>query len=166
MIDEIKITVKNIDIKKLIPNVYDDVIIDIRNGKHVLDIPSEMGGISFNNWVKTRGGMFNKDVLKWKRNKPHAQYVLIEGAGLVSIARLINEEELLLFETLKLVDGKLKDKPYMLFKTLTIGTKLTTTERYIKEKNHFMEENDLNSKTKKNTPKLFLEPHSIILFED
>lgn len=164
--EEVKITIKDIDVGDLIPNVYDDVIINIKHGKHVLDIPSEMGGISFNNWVKTRGGMFNKDVLRWKRKKPHAKYVLIEGAGLVSIVRLIDEEELLLFETLKLVDGKLKDKPYMLFKTVSIGSKLTTTERYIKEKNPFMEETDVSDPQAENDVKKSLEPHSITLFED
>ena len=166
MEDEVKITIKDIEIGELIPNVYEDVIINIKNGTHVLDIPSEMGGIAFTNWTKTRGGMFNKDVLRWKRGKKHAKYVLIEGDGLVSVVRLIDEEDKLLFETLKLIDGKLKDKPYMLLKTVAAGQRLTSTERYIKQNTSFMEENDASDPQAENSIPKSSEPHSITLFED
>lgn len=132
--------IKDINISKLIPNVYEGVIIDIQNGKHVLDIPYNMAGISFKNWTKTRGGIFNKDVLNFKKNKPHGSYVLIEENGMVSIVRIVEEDEKLIFKSLKLIDGRVNEKSYMLFKTVPVGQKLTTRERYVEEKEPYIEE--------------------------
>jgi len=47
--------------------------------------------------------------------------------------RLIEDEELTAFKSLRLVKGILKDKPYMVLKNLMPDEKLTGVGRYIKE---------------------------------
>ena len=119
------------DLTTLVPNVFENVIIYIRDGKHVLDLPTNMIGDMFRKWKKTRGGIFSRDLLRFLRGKDNAgKYVLIEKDGYRTVARLIEEEEeLLMFKSLKLVDGNLKDVPYMILRTVPMGEKLTNFYR-------------------------------------
>lgn len=123
--------VTNIKIEQLIPNTFDNILITIFEGHHTLDLPKSMVGLEFKNWLRTRGGIFSKDVLKFTRNKEHGQYVLYEGLKNKFIARLIKDEELLTFESLKLVDGHFKDVPYMILKDVDDENCLTSIKRYI-----------------------------------
>jgi len=94
-----------------------------------------MDGPKFKTFRKSNGGVFNRDVLAYKRGKEYGKYVLIEGNRERKIVRLIEDEELLLFQTLRLVKGIVKDKPYMLLRKLGEKEKLTSSGRYIEKEN-------------------------------
>lgn len=123
--------VKDLSIEELIPNTFDNCIVTVFEGHHTLDMPPTMNGLVFSNWMKTKAGIFSKDVHRFMHNKPSGKYVLYEGYGKKFAARLINEDELLLFESLKLVDGHLKDVPYMILKDLKDDESFTNVKRYI-----------------------------------
>ena len=125
-------SVKDLKIQDLVPNTFYNVIVAISDGRHILDMPPNMIGLSFKNWLKTPGGIFSKDVLKYTRHKPHGKYVLYVGETRKFVARLIEGDELLLFESLNLIDGYFKDKPYMILKDIT-DNNLTNNKRYIEE---------------------------------
>ena len=123
--------VKDLSIEELIPNVFDNCIITVFEGHHTLDMPMTMTGMAFTNWMKTKAGIFSKDVFRYTHNKLQGKYVLYEGHDKKFIARLINEDELLIFESLKLIDGYFKDVPYMILKNLKNDESLTNAKRYI-----------------------------------
>ena len=122
--------VRDLSIEELIPNTFENCIVTIFENHHTLDIPITMTGMIFSNWMKTKAGVFSKDVNRFSHKKPHGKYVLYEGYGKKFIARLINEDELLNFESLKLVDGHLKDVPYMILRNVE-DESFTNVKRYI-----------------------------------
>ena len=123
--------VRDLSIEELIPNTFENCVVTIFEDHHTLDMPQSMTGMVFSNWMKTKAGIFSKDVHRFTNKKPHGKYVLYEGYGKKFVARLINEDELLLFESLKLVDGRLKDVPYMILKELGEEEVFTNVKRYI-----------------------------------
>lgn len=139
--EDIKDSVKDVKIEELIPNVIDDFIVTIFEDHHTIVLPLNITGTQFRAWYKAKGGVFSKDVLNFSLNKPHGKYVLIKSKGVNYVARVITEEEELQFKTLKLVDGQIKDRPYMILKKLEEGEKLSSTQRYINEKDMEHEEN-------------------------
>jgi len=134
-------TITDIKIEQLIPNVIDNFIVTIYEGHQTIALPMNITGTEFRAWYKRKGGVFAKDVLQFSLKKPHGKYVLIKGETLNCVARLISEEEELQFRTLKLVDGQIKDRPYMILKKLENGEKLSNTQRYINETDIEHEEN-------------------------
>jgi hypothetical protein len=82
-------------------------------------------------------------VLNFTFKQPHGKYILIKSKGLNCVARVITEEEELQFRTMKLVDGQIKDRPYMILKKLENGEKLSSTQRYINEKDIEHEESTI-----------------------
>lgn len=134
------LNIKDLDIKDLIPQSINAVIVNKLNDKHCLILPDNMDGGKFKTWRKSRGGMFNKDVLNYLRRNEHGKYILIEGNGERKIVRLIEDDELLLFQTLRLIKGIVKDKPYMLLRNLNPGEKLTCDGRYIEKDSEHKEE--------------------------
>ena len=123
--------VRDLSIEELIPNTFENCIVTIFEDHHTLDMPMTMTGMVFSNWMKTKAGIFSKDVNRFTNKKPHGKYVLYEGYGKKYVARLINEDELITFESLNLVDGHLKDVPYMILKDLTEDETFTSVKRYI-----------------------------------
>lgn len=134
-------TITDLKIEQLIPNVIDDFIVTIFEDHHTIALPMNITGTQFRAWHKEKGGVFSKDVLNFSLKKPYGKYVLIKGELLHCVARLITEEEELQFKTLKLVDGQIKDRPYMILKKLQEGEKLSSTQRYINENEIEQEDN-------------------------
>jgi len=140
-VEEVRETVADIKFEKLIPNVIDNFLVTIFEDHHTILLPINATGTQFRAWNKGKGGVFSKDVLKYSLNLPHGKYVLIKSKALKCIARVISEEEELQFKTMKLIDGQIKDRPYMILKKLENGEKLSSTQRYINEKDIEHEEN-------------------------
>jgi len=139
--ENINLEVKDLNINELIPQVFNDTKVTIYDDHHTLILAYGMSGDKFKTFQKSRGGIFNRDVLAYYRGLEHGKYLLIEGrGGIKTIIRLIDDDELLLFQTLKLIHGIIKDKPFMELRTLQEGEKLTQTTRYIKETNNMHEE--------------------------
>jgi hypothetical protein len=123
-------TIKDLTIDEIVPNVIDDFIVTIFEDHHTIFLPSTTTGIQFKVWNRGRGGVFSKDVLKHTQKKKTGQYIIIKGNEVRCIARLITEEEQSLFGSLKLIDGKIKDIPYMILKNLKEDEKLISTRKY------------------------------------
>ena len=139
--EEVNDSVTDINIKDLIPNVIDDYIITMFEDHHTIVIPLGVTGTQFKAWHKAKGGVFSKDVLNYSLKKSHGKYILLKGKTLNCVARIIDEEEELSFKTLKLVDGQIKDRSYMILKNLENGEKIKGTQRYINEKDINHEDN-------------------------
>jgi len=137
-----ELKIKDLDMSDLLPQSLNGVIILEHEGRHCLDMPFMMDGAKFKTWRKSKGGLFNLDAIKYLRGHEYGKYLLIEGSGKRKIVRLIEDEELLMFKTLKLLNGMVKDKPFMLVKNLAPGEKLTTSERYIKKNSEHEEVED------------------------
>lgn len=114
-------SVTDVEISQLIPNVIDNVLITIDDNHHTLFLPLNFNGLQFKNWKKTRGAVFSKDVLNYSLQKPTGKYIVIKSKDLNCIARIIDENEKLNFEVLKLIDGTIKDRPYTIIKNIENG---------------------------------------------
>ena len=134
-LNENHIKVKDLSINQIIPNTIFDVTINIDNDHHTIYLPVNFNGDRFRTFKKSRGGMFSKDVLNFSRGFKHGKYLLILTDIEKMIVRLIEDEEILMFQSLRLIDGIIKDKSYMLLKTLQRGDKLTSTKKYIEKIN-------------------------------
>jgi hypothetical protein len=130
-IENLNYTTRDLTIDQIVPNVIDNFIITILDGHHTVVLPPMTTGIQFKNWSHGRGGIFSKDVLHFSLNQNKSKYLLLQGSGMNCVIRLIEEEELLMFKTLKLIDGELKDRSYMILKKLQEGEKLTSTIKYV-----------------------------------
>lgn len=170
-IEEKDMSVKDVDIKDIIPNVIGEVVINVNEkNEGVLFIPSGMSGEKMKHWMKNKGGVLYKDLKKSINNQPHGNYVILKDSESKYIARLIDDNELEAFSHLKLVDGKIKDKPFMKLRTIS-GEKLTESNRYIEQiydeemsptiiiTNHIPSEEDEDSDSQENTG-------SVSLFND
>jgi hypothetical protein len=133
------INVKDLKLSEIIPQSYNGTIITIMDGYHTLYLPDGMEKGKFKTFRKSVGGIFSEDVLNYSRGKEHGNYVLIEKKGERKIVRLIEDEELTTFKHLRLIKGILKDKPYMVLRSLGENDKLTSNERYIKENSENLE---------------------------
>lgn len=125
------LSIKDLKIKDIIPQNIKNVIILELDGRHTIVLPENMEKNKFKTWRKSKGGIFNTDVLNYLRDKKHGQYVLIGDKTNKHIVRLIEDDELHLFQALKLVNGVIKDKAYMLLRTLGDKERLTNTKTLI-----------------------------------
>jgi len=133
-VEEKNLSIKDVKIDELVPNEVDGIIIGLVDNELQLHLDKDCTGAAYVKWKNGRGGIFYKDLKNWFHNKNHGQYVLLSGEDdKITIARLIEEEEVTVFDTLKLIDGKIKDKPYMRFRTIKLGEKLVKSDRYIEE---------------------------------
>jgi hypothetical protein len=139
--EEINVNITDINIKRLIPNMIDDFIVTVYEDHHTIFMPMNSTGTNFKIWKKGKGGVFSKDVLNFSLDKSHGNYVMIKGAGINCIARLIDEDEEIFFKTNKLIDGQIKDKSFMIFKDLNIDNRINTTNEYINERDVEPDEN-------------------------
>jgi hypothetical protein len=142
--EEVSDTITDISIEKLIPNYVGGYIVAILDGHHTILMSDHATGTHWRAWRRTSAGIFSNDVLNFSRKKSHGKYVLIKRNDETTVARIITDEEKLQFETLKLVDGQIKDRPYMILKKLQKGEKLVNTQRYITENTMEPEESILN----------------------
>ena len=125
---------RNLDINEICPNIIDGVVLSIEENKRRMDLPLNMSSEGFHKWIKGRGGVFSKDITSFLKGKMTGIYILMEGEGERTIIRLIDEEELPDFESKKLINGKVKDKAYMIFKSLKEGEPLISTySKYVEE---------------------------------
>lgn len=129
------LNIKDLEIKDLIPQSFNGTVVSVVNGLQTLYLPIGMDGPKFKTFRKSRGGIFSKDVLEYNRGKECGKYVLIEGNGERKVVRIIEDEEMLLFQSLRLIKGIVKDKPYMLLRNLAQNEKLTSAGRYIDKEN-------------------------------
>lgn len=137
-------TLRTLEINEICPNFVDGVVVSIEEGKKRLDLPSSMSSEVFRKWMGGKGGVFSKDLSDFLKGRPVAKYILMEGEGERTILRLIEDEELVSFETRKLVDGKVKDKAYMTLRNLKEEDSLTTSSRYIEETSELIESEPLD----------------------
>ena len=142
--EDVNYTIKDLNIKDIIPNTFDNFIVTIFEGHHTIILPSHITGIQFKMWSRGRGGIFSKDVLNYSLNKPCAKYLLFKDDKTTIIIRLIEENELTTFEALNLVDGQIKDSKYMILKVLKDGDKLTDAKGYIINENEMMYEENVS----------------------
>ncbi len=131
--EDTHITVKDLNIDQIVPNIIENFLITIIDGHQTLIIPSNASGLQFKEWMHRRGGIFSKDVLYHSLNKKIGKYVLIKGSDINCIARIIEDDEHELFESLRLIDGKIKDNLYMILRNLKDGDELTNTNKNIHE---------------------------------
>jgi hypothetical protein len=137
-------TLRTLEINEICPNFVDGVVVSIEEGKKRLDLPTSMSSDVFRKWMSGKGGVFSKDLSDFLKGRPAATYILMEGEGERTILRLIEDEEFLAFETRKLVDGKVKDKAYMILRNLKEEDSLTTSSRYIEETSELIESEPLD----------------------
>jgi hypothetical protein len=131
--EEEELKIKNLKIEDLLPQNFGEVTISLHNNKHCVIMKETMNQDKFKTFKKSKGGMFLRDSLAYSRGKDCGKYLLIEGNNERKIVRLIEDEELLLFQIRKLIHGIIKDKPYMLLKKLESRQKLTSETEYIKQ---------------------------------
>ena len=137
-------SIAEIHIAELIPNVMGNVTIWEKEGEHIVSIPPDMDVMKWRKWILTNAGVFSKDFLAWMRDKRNPKYMIAKSEQYKTVVRLIDEEELLEFESRKLVNGKIKDTYYMHLKTVNNGQNIHGHERYIKENN--VNPDDINEK--------------------
>lgn len=120
--------VTDIDIKDLVPNVINNVVINIIDGRHTIFLPSDMTSMQYNSFTNGKGGVFSKDVNNYTKGKPVGKYVIVEKPDSKVIIRLISEEEWLKFQVAGLINGTIKDVSYMILKEIEKEESLTTTK--------------------------------------
>jgi len=131
---EIIYSAEDINIKELIPNVIDNFVVTIVDDHHTVILPPNINGQQFTVWNKGRGGVFSRDVLKYSRGQKPGKYVVIKEGNRKFIARVINEEEMFQFKTLKLANGQVKDITYMFLKEINDDEKYTSTRLNFNDK--------------------------------
>jgi hypothetical protein len=133
-------TLRNLNIDEICPNSIEGVILSIKNGKLEMDLPPLMSSDFFRKWFQGRGGIFSKDIKNYIKGNFSGNYILLEGNRERFIIRLIEENEIPNFEIKKLIEGKVKDRDYMILRKLKENESLTTSLRYIKEINEEIEQ--------------------------
>lgn len=133
--EDSNLSVKDLNLGEILPQSFKQGVINLIDGKHTLFLNENIDSDKFKTFRKSKAGRFNEDVLNFTRNKDHGKYLLLENKERREIVRLIEDEEILLYQTLKLINGIIKDKPYMTLRKLEPSEKLTNSKRYIKEKN-------------------------------
>ena len=162
-------SVVDLTIENIIPNIIDNNIVTIYEGRHTIFLGHNVTGQMLKIWYKSKGGIFSKDVLNYTLGKECGKYMLLRKSNEDQIIRLISDEEEFQFRTLKLVDGQLKDAPYMILRTLNRGEELTNTKReYITENEIAHEEDDVVPASNTTTQDEDFEHHlgSISLFPE
>lgn len=136
-IEEKNLIIKDLNLKQIIPNLIEGVIVTLVDEKLQLHMPSDMLEEKYQIWKKGRGGVFVKDI---KNKEKNFHYVILSGEGIRIIARLIEEDEIERFNDLKLIDGKINNKPYMKLKIVREGEKMIKTSRYIEKNDKMVQE--------------------------
>ncbi len=163
------LNIRDLSIEEILPQAFDGTVVNMIAGRHVLFLESEVTGDKFKSFRKSKGGIFNKDILDYSRGKESGNYVLIEGGDERKIIRLIKNDELHIFKLYKLVNGKIKDTPYMTLRNLSSSEKLAGAGRYIKEnREHETSVDEMSIEAVNTTQEDDFEPikSSVSLFSD
>lgn len=166
VVEEKNLIIKDLEIKNIIPNAIDNVIISYDGEKCITILPNSMAGTNYKNWKNSRGGIFFKDVRNYFNSKKCGKYVLLNDNGVKIIARLIEEYELDIFNTLKLINGKIKDKAFMKLKTIKddilTSTQITKDDIEVENEPKIIITNENNSSASEDGD----EQGNVSLFED
>jgi len=168
-IEDINYSIKDLNITDIVPNSIDNYIVYIdEEGHHSIHLPLNETGPQFKIWKNGRGGIFSKDVLDFCLNRFCGKYLHIKGQNINYIVRLITDDEEHLFKSLKLIDGKIKDIPYMILRSLGADDHLTSIKKSITDKDFIFDEETINIIPIKITINEDFEPHigSISLFNE
>ncbi|MEG1142238.1 MAG: hypothetical protein RSE41_07325 [Clostridia bacterium] len=145
-------TVDNICISKLLPNVIDNNgIVVTENGDKktaILLLSNDSTSMALRNWKLGRGGVFLRDAKSYCKGENNKNYRLLTSTSQKAIIRLINNEELPIFETLNLVDGVIGGKKYCLIKLLDVNGDTTSTFTSYAEKSIQRDINEYKEKEK------------------
>jgi len=123
------VKISDIDIKDLLPLSFEDVLVSIEDGLHVLYLSDVMTGDKYRSFKRKRGYVFNKDVLNYSRNKKSGKYVLIQTSSNKKVVRLVEDDELSDLKHFKLIDGIIKDMPYIIMQTYDKDTEIYSYTR-------------------------------------
>lgn len=126
--------IKDLNIKDIIPQSFKGAVVNMENNRVVLYANDDFTGDKFKTFKKSAGGRFFNDILNFNRGKQTGKYLLVEGKNERKIIRLIEDDEMTMFQSLRLINGIIKDKPFMLLRNLDENEKLTNSVKYI-EKN-------------------------------
>lgn len=131
--NELDLNVKDLNIQDLLPNNIDNVILTLDENSCIINLPKNMTGFDLKKWKCNKGGIFYKDVKLFLTNKQHGQYCLLNEENYQTIIRIIEDDEIESFNTLGLINGKIKDKAFMVLKHVNYGDSLTKIDRYIEQ---------------------------------
>lgn len=110
--------VTDLRIEDIVPNAIDNIVVSIVDGQQNIFLPPTVTKDSYKFWKKNRGGVFAKDVRLHTFGKQCGSYLAIKFEDKSYIIRLISDDELYNFQIYDLVDGVIKDKPFMVLKQL------------------------------------------------
>ena len=122
-----------ISIESLAPGKYRNVTVKLVEGRHLLQIPSNMDGSRFKLWKRTDAGIFSRDLLRFTKGKASGEWLLIQGKKYTSVVRLIDDSENTDFDGLMLLHGKIKDAYYMHLKTVLSTQNINWAAGYINQ---------------------------------
>ena len=127
------VTIRNLTMEEIIPNLVESVFININDDKIELVLPGNMCGIEFKKWKIGRGGLFLKDIYESLKKDKFNNYVLVEEDDKKKIIRLFEDNEYEIYKTRNIIDGKIKDKWFTIIKIVNSDESLTKNNRYIKQ---------------------------------
>lgn len=132
-IEDSHLSIQDVTIDELIPININGVVVTREEEYQTIYLPPYTDGLTFKSWYRGRGGIIAKDILNQKYKRPTGKYIIIKGREIHCIARLVSDEEKSFFETHNLIDGKLKDKCYMILKHLNEEINAKSKQIYINE---------------------------------
>jgi len=121
-------TVECVNLTDIVPNVIDNVVINIENGRHILHLPSDMGKDSFRRSLQGRMGIFSNDVLKMSKNTfVTTHYRKVTDGNAVYIVRLVDDLSPM-HNTSEFVDGYIDGRPFTKMMDRSVGEGLINTK--------------------------------------
>jgi polyhydroxyalkanoate synthesis regulator phasin len=102
------------------PLAQDNIAVYVIDNRHTIALGSNVGNISLKNFIKSRIGIYSKDIKRYTKGKDIGEYMLLTSNAEKLIIRLVKDEELADFELKGFIDGKLKDSKYTIIKKLKL----------------------------------------------
>jgi len=118
------VSIKNLTISQIVPNIIDNVIINIVNNKREICLPKDMSGYKLSEWLRGRGGIFSKDIKSYINGKSTENYFLLDGRKIIRI--IDNQERESLID---IIDGEINNKYYTLIREIKDGENLTQSNK-------------------------------------
>jgi hypothetical protein len=133
---EPKMTIKELSLEDILPNSIDGVDIYNDEGKAGIYLQPLFDKDKLKRWLKGRGGIILKDLKANLKDGREQKYALVTRDLERFIVRFIARGEHGHFNSLKLINGKIKDASYMIIKNLGEDEKIKSYgTRYIEESN-------------------------------
>lgn len=117
-VEKVNWTIKKISIEDIMPLAQDNIAVYVIDNRHTIALSSNVGTIALKNFIKSRIGIYSKDIKRYTRGKSIGEYMLLTSETEKLIVRLVKDEELADFELKGFIDGKLKDSKYTVIKKL------------------------------------------------